>query len=74
MTDRELWGPETREDPVWVVFFDSCCEAVIRQGSRAQVNRPDDLGCAPTRIAPIAEVQILETWEKNGERRVEVVT
>ena len=58
MTDKDL--------PRWVVEFDDCDEAVIRQGPDAEsVNYPDDLGCATTRIRPIEHCEILSVWIKN---------
>lgn len=53
----------------WVVQF-GCNEAVYREGTKEEVNYPDDLGCQPLAVYPIEEVNILSAWDKNGEFRV----
>lgn len=55
----------------YVVEF-GCDEAVIRTGdTAASVTYPDDLGCLPTRVRPLAEVPLRgDPWDKNGETRV----
>lgn len=58
----------------YVVEFAGCEEAVVRVGTSPDaVAFPDDGGCKPTRIRPLAEVRLRSMpWMKGGELRVSV--